>query len=371
MRNRIRLTFGKKLVILYLCIFTSSYYLTHTLVFALVRNSLLAAAMENEALTSGYVAERLQYYFNLLDSILFMMGAILAVSFFLIYAMNIIPLRRLCNAAKHFSIHQKNEPITLHTSDEFGDLAGALNIIAEDLNNFDNYQRAFISNISHDFRSPLTSIHGYAQAMLDGTIPYEAQEKYLNIILSETDRLTNLTSNLLELNSFNGDNVLLDITTFNICETIVQTVNTLEGTAAKKEISFVLDYNTQKELLVEADESKIHQVLYNLIDNAVKFSHNNSEIKISLRKKGAKVFVSVKDSGIGIPKESLNKVFDRFYKTDISRGKDKRGTGLGLSISKEIIQAHNQTINVVSTVDVGTEFVFTLKYHSKKQEASS
>lgn len=132
-------------------------------------------------------------------------------------------------------------------------------------------------------------------------IPYEAQEKYLNIILSETDRLTNLTSNLLELNSFNGDNVLLDITTFNICETIVQTVNTLEGTAAKKEISFVLDYNTQKELLVEADESKIHQVLYNLIDNAVKFSHNNSEIKISLRKKGAKVFVSVKDSGIGIP----------------------------------------------------------------------
>ena len=109
MRNRIRLTFGKKLVILYLCIFTSSYYLTHTLVFALVRNSLLAAAMENEALTSGYVAERLQYYFNLLDSILFMMGAILAVSFFLIYAMNIIPLRRLCNAAKHFSIHQKHD----------------------------------------------------------------------------------------------------------------------------------------------------------------------------------------------------------------------------------------------------------------------
>ena len=86
---------------------------------------------------------------------------------------------------------------------------------------------------------------------------------------------------------------------------------------------------------------------------------------------GAKVFVSVKDSGIGIQKESLNKVFDRFYKTDISRGKDKRGTGLGLSISKEIVQAHNQTINVVSTVDVGTEFVFTLKYHSKKQEASS
>lgn len=361
MHRRFRLTLGRKLLLLYLCIFSSSYYITHTLVFALVRNSLFKVAMENDAITSSYIAERMQFYFDLLDSILFMMGGVLAVTFFFIYAMNVIPMRKLCNAAKSFSIHQKNEPIPIHTSDEYGELADALNIIAEDLNNFDDYQRAFISNISHDFRSPLTSIHGYAQAMLDGTIPYESQEKYLNIILAETDRLTNLTSNLLELNSFNGDNVLLDITTFNIHDTISQTVDTLEGTAGKKNISFELDFYNKKDLYVEADESKIHQVLYNLIDNAIKFSNNNSSIRISTRKKGSKVFVSVKDSGIGIPKESVNKVFDRFYKTDISRGKDKRGTGLGLSISKEIIQSHQQTINVVSTVGVGTEFVFTLK----------
>ena len=106
--------------------------------------------------------------------------------------------------------------------------------------------------------------------------------------------------------------------------------------------------------------SKIQQVLYNLLDNAIKFSYINSIIKIETTEKGEKIFVSVKDHGIGIPKDSIGKIFDRFYKTDSSRGKDKKGTGLGLSIVKEIIQAHNENINVISTEGVGTEFIFTL-----------
>ena len=106
--------------------------------------------------------------------------------------------------------------------------------------------------------------------------------------------------------------------------------------------------------------SKIQQVFYNLIDNATKFSHNGSPIKIETNVKNGKVLISVKDSGIGIPSDSLKKIWDRFYKTDLSRGKDKRGSGLGLSIVKEIIQAHGEHINVVSTEGVGTEFIFTL-----------
>ena len=109
-----------------------------------------------------------------------------------------------------------------------------------------------------------------------------------------------------------------------------------------------------------ADEEKIKQVLYNLIDNAIKFSNPNSNIKVETTEKNDKVFVSVKDSGIGIPKDSLKLIWDRFYKTDISRGKDKKGTGLGLSITKEIINAHHENINVISTEGVGTEFIFTL-----------
>ncbi len=355
------LSFGKKLVILYIVIFSGAYVTAHTLGFTIIQNHVLAEFIANPDLDISLSSSRVWYYFDLLDATIFLMGAVLAVAFFIIYLMNIIPLRKLNNAAKNFSIHSTNQPIRLHTLDEYQDLAEALNLIGSDLNNFDTYQRAFISNISHDFRSPLTSIHGYTQAMLDGTIPYEAQEKYLNIILSETERLTNLTSNLLELNSFSQNKIVLDLTNFDIHDTIIQTVNTLEGTASKKGISFALNFNSDTQLIVNADEGKIHQVLYNLLDNAVKFSNNNSEIKVSTKKKGDKIFVSVKDSGIGIPKESLNKVFDRFYKTDISRGKDKRGTGLGLAISKEIINSHNQTINVVSTEGVGTEFIFTLK----------
>jgi signal transduction histidine kinase len=110
---------------------------------------------------------------------------------------------------------------------------------------------------------------------------------------------------------------------------------------------------------------KIQQVLYNLVDNAIKFSHKNSSIKIETNEKSNKLFVSVKDSGIGIPKESLKLIWNRFYKTDLSRGKDKKGTGLGLSIAKEIIQAHNEHINVISTEGIGTEFIFTLEIADK------
>ena len=113
-------------------------------------------------------------------------------------------------------------------------------------------------------------------------------------------------------------------------------------------------------MFVSADNGKIEQVLYNLIDNAIKFSHHDSIITIETTLKNEKVFVSVKDRGVGIPKESLGKIWERFYKSDSSRGRDKKGTGLGLSIVKDIISAHNENINVISTEDVGTEFIFTL-----------
>ena len=112
--------------------------------------------------------------------------------------------------------------------------------------------------------------------------------------------------------------------------------------------------------MVRADYGKIQQILYNLIDNAIKFSHNNTTIYIETTTKNEKVFISVKDTGIGIPKDSINKIWERFYKSDLSRGKDKKGTGLGLAIVKEIINAHNENINWISTEGVGTEFIFTL-----------
>jgi signal transduction histidine kinase len=228
-----------------------------------------------------------------------------------------------------------------------------------ELSKLDDYQKRFVANISHDFRSPLTSIKGYAEAILDGTIPHDMQDKYLNIILFETERLNKLTSSLLELNRFETHGAILDIVSFDINLIIKKTAESFEGSCREKKITLNLVF-ASRETYVDADVGKIQQVLYNLIDNAIKFSHNNSKIKVTTEERGDKIFVSVKDYGIGIPKDSIKKIWDRFYKTDASRGKDKKGTGLGLSITKEIIQAHNENINVISTEGVGTEFVFSL-----------
>ncbi|MDD6037459.1 MAG: HAMP domain-containing sensor histidine kinase, partial [bacterium] len=214
----------------------------------------------------------------------------------------------------------------------------------------------------HDFRSPLTSIRGYLEAIIDGTIPYEMQDKYLQIVITETERLTKLTSGLIELNQYGGHGkMILDKAQFDINQVIQQTAATFEGICNKKHIVLELVL-TGEELFVRADQSKIQQVIYNLTDNAIKFSHHDSSIRIETALKNGKVFVSVKDSGIGIPKDSINKIWERFYKTDLSRGKDKKGTGIGLAIVKEIIQAHKENINVISTEGVGTEFIFTLPF---------
>lgn len=246
--------------------------------------------------------------------------------------------------------------------DELGFLCASFNYMANELNTLEDDQRKFVSNISHDFRSPLTSIKGYAEAMLDGTIPVDMQDRYLNIIITETERLTKLTSGLMELNQYGGHGkTILDKTDFDINEVIGQTAATFEGVCSMKHIVLELVL-TGDELFVRADKSKVQQIVYNLTDNAIKFSHNDSSIQIETHVKNEKVFVSVKDSGIGIPKDSLGKIWERFYKTDLSRGKDKKGTGIGLAIVREIIQAHGENINVISTEGVGTEFIFTLPF---------
>lgn len=270
-----------------------------------------------------------------------------------------IPMRKITRATREYAGGNLKHVIDVEKDDEIGRLAASLNLMASELSRSEENQKKFIANVSHDFRSPLTSIRGYLDAMVDGTIPPEMHEKYLKIVLNETDRLTKLTNSLLTLNNLNMKGTVLEITDFDINRIIKNTAATFEGSCKEKQIRFRLVLTGQT-LYVTADEEKIKQVLYNLIDNAIKFSNPDSDIKVETTEKNDKVFVSVKDSGIGIPKDSLKLIWDRFYKTDISRGKDKKGTGLGLSITKEIINAHHENINVISTEGVGTEFIFTL-----------
>lgn len=278
-----------------------------------------------------------------------------------------IPLRKITYATEQYAAGNMHYEFQVDSEDEIGYLAACLNYMASQIASAEDDQKKFVANVSHDFRSPLTSIRGYLEAMIDGTIPPEMHEKYLGIVLNETERLTKLTNSLLTLNNLNTRGMLLDRTDFNINKVIRNTAASFEGTCLKKTIAIELIL-TGDEMYVNADMGKIQQVLYNLIDNAIKFSHHDSVIKIETSLKKSKLFISVKDSGIGIPKDDLKLIWDRFYKSDLSRGKDKKGTGLGLSIVKEIINCHGEHINVISTEGVGSEFIFSLPLSAKNDE---
>jgi len=293
--------------------------------------------------------------------LLFVITYLITAVLFLFYSFYIRkPLYAITKGASEFANGNLSYQIPVKSENELGYLASNLNYMADKLNRNGEYQRQFISNISHDFRSPLTSIKGYVEAMIDGTIPVEMQEKYLKIISYEAERLEKLTRGLLTLNELDIHKRMLNIQVFDINQTIKSTAASFEGTCTTRQILLELILSGQT-LYAHADLEQIQQVLYNLLSNAIKFSPDHSTITIETTEKNGKIFVSVKDHGIGIPKSSLNRIWERFYKIDRSRGKDQKGTGLGLAIVKEIISAHGQHINVISTEGVGTEFIFTLE----------
>lgn len=296
--------------------------------------------------------------------ILFLLSLIILIFFTeIVY----IPLRKITEATEQYASGNMHYEFSVESEDEMGYLAASLSYMASEIARSEDDQKKFVANVSHDFRSPLTSIRGYLEAMIDGTIPPEMHEKYLSIVLNETDRLTKLTNSLLTLNNLNTNGMMLNKTDFDINRTIRNVAASFEGTCRQKMIAIELVL-TGDEMYVVGDVDKIQQVLYNLLDNAIKFSHHDSVIKMETTEKRSKIFVSVKDSGIGIPKDDLKLIWDRFYKSDLSRGKDKKGTGLGLSITKEIIQAHGEHINVISTEGVGTEFIFSLPKSSMEDD---
>ena len=306
------------------------------------------------------IVERVYDTFNTnyltLAIVLILSSAFLVLYFFQVHR----PIKEITRATNEYSKGNLSYHVKPMHNDEIGRLGMSLDYMASQLNESDKFQQKFLSNISHDFRSPLTSIKGYLEAIQDGTIPPEMLDKYIGIMLFETERLTKLTSNILTLNELDPKSVRLDISTFDLNSIIRHTVETFEGTCKKKGIKFNITYANSVQN-VKADKGRIQQVIYNLIDNAIKFSKENSYIYITVKEKGEKAQISIKDTGCGIAKEDIDKIWDRFYKSDSSRGRDKKGSGLGLSITKEVIQAHGGNIDVVSTVGVGTEFIFTLE----------
>ena len=334
------------------------------------RLSVLAPITDGSTLTiRGYVAMHYPmselYYqrelFLSISYILFLLLFLLSLSILLLFRKIVYtPLKKITEGTNEFAAGHLDYQIPISSNDEMGALAASLNYMSDVLNQSAEYQRNIIANISHDIRSPLTTIKGYQEPIADGTIPVEMQGRYLEIVSREVERLEKLTSSLLTLNNLEVKSRIMNIRPFDINKVIKNTAASFEGSCRARKILIELIL-TGEQLSVTADMEQIQQVLYNLLDNAIKFSNDNSTITIETTEKNGKIFVSVKDHGCGIPKEILPKIWERFYKQDSSRGKDRKGTGLGLSIVKEIISSHNQNINVISTEGVGTEFLFTLE----------
>ena len=323
----------------------------------------------SEFTTAGYLAlsRPVTELYKIRDSVLAiflkMTAANLLISFTVLFLLSLgitHPLSRIIGGAKEFASGNFSHRIDVRSRDELGYLADSLNYMGGEIRKSRDYQGQFIANVSHDFRSPLTSIKGFTEAMLDGTIPPEMQEKYLHVIADETERLEKLTSGILALSTYENQTAELSLSVFDINEVLKNTAVVFEMLCRRKKIRIRLILSGQQ-LPVRADKEKIEQVIYNLLDNAVKFSDRSSEIRLETSEKYGKCHVSVSDDGAGIPQHELTKIWDRFYKVDASRGKDRKGTGLGLSIVREIISAHDQQITVVSTPGAGTTFTFTLE----------
>ncbi len=284
------------------------------------------------------------------------------IALFLIFFLSLrisIPLQKINKAAKTIADGQFEKRVNIDSQDEIGELAITFNNMAESLQNLEEMRSSFVANVSHELRTPMTTISGFIEGILDDTIPQDKQKDYLNIVLDEVRRLSRLVNNLLDLAKMEAGQHNLVIQDFDINELLRTTIIKFENRITKKDIHIIASFENEK-CLVKGDVDSIQRVVTNLLDNAIKFSEQHQEINASVKLKGKKAYISIRNNGIGIPKENLRYIWDRFYKTDKSRGEDKKGTGLGLAIVKNIINQHEQDIWVESEVDKYTQFTFTL-----------
>ncbi|GAW92231.1 sensor histidine kinase [Calderihabitans maritimus] len=269
------------------------------------------------------------------------------------------PLQELSRAALQVASGKFEEKVEVLTSDEIGHLAKTFNYMAEELGKLERMRQEFIANVSHELRSPLTSIRGFIQGILDGTITGQHQERYLKIVFEETNRLTRLVNDLLDLARLESGSISMNWSNFDVNELIREVVAKLEPQIREKQLQIELSLE-ERPTWAYADRDRVEQVLINLLDNAIRFTPEGKKIKLEAVPDGDKIVVAVTDQGIGIPPEELPYIWQRFHKVDKARTRSKGGTGLGLAIVKRIIEALGQTISVESELNRGSRFSFTL-----------
>lgn len=308
-----------------------------------------------------------RYLSDMFSSFILSAGLMLLVSSILsiiITSRTTTPLRRIAEAARRFGKGDFNARVPVEGDDEIAQLALTFNNMASSLEKNDMSRRSFMGNIAHELRTPMTSIKGFVDGILDGTIPPECQQHYLEIVSQESGRLTRLIKNMLDITKLEAGEFKVNASNYDIWETITGVAFGAQPRLEANEIQ-VQGLNPVK-TMVYADSDLVYQVVYNLLDNAIKFCDVGGYIRFTVTAEKNQITVAIRNSGAGIEADALPYVFERFYKEDKSRGLNTTGSGLGLHICKVLINLSGGKIWVDSKEGEYCEFLFTLPIESKK-----
>lgn len=332
-----------------------------------IQKLVVASPINSETGTAGIVfatkpvVDTWGAYVSQIAKIMLAAAAItLFISFFIIYGMVYRitkPLRQMSKATKLYAQGDFSYKVTVKGDDEMAELAKAFNKMASSLAALESTRRSFVANVSHELKTPMTTIGGFIDGVLDGTIPPEKEKHYLKIVSDEVKRLARLVTAMLNMTKLEAGEMQLNPKEFDISQDIFNTLLTFEKSINSKSIE-ILGLDTMSSVIVNADEDMIMQVIYNLIDNAIKFTPEGGYIQFKTFSDSSKAYVSIRNSGDGVSTEELEKIFERFYKIDKSRSYDVKGAGLGLYLCKNIITHHGGEIKADSVRGEYTEFSF-------------
>jgi len=304
-------------------------------------------------------------------TLIILLSALLIFILTSVYAFNTTrPLKQMTAATKRFAAGNFESRVYVKNKDEIGELATAFNEMADSLASMEGIRRNFVANVSHELKTPMTTISGYIDGILDGTIPKTEQEYYLGIVSDETKRLSRLVTSMISLSKIDSGEIKVTKTSFDILDVIFNVLQSFESRLSDKEL-MVEGLDIEENIMIFGDKDLIHQTLYNLVENAVKFTPQKGIIRFAFDKENDFNIISIENTGTGILPEDIRFVFDKFYKADKSRSADKRSMGLGLYICRTVVMLHGGKISADSKPGEYCRFTFTLPEQKRKKLLSS
>lgn len=336
-------------------LFLSMWWLLNSMAFGVVIHAISKKFFIDLPIKSIAMKEEFERV-RFINTLVFLLTAIMGTLIILFFVRSMVkPIKRLSQASMEVAKGNFEVQVDVTTTDEIGQLTSDFNLMTSELKNIDVMRKDFVSNVSHEFKTPITSIKGFAKLIRDEELTSEQLADYSDVIVKESERLSLLSSNLLKISELDSRIIREQGTLFSLDEQIRKTILILEAGWSKKQIEFDLEL---PKVMIQGDEFLLQEVWLNLIQNAIKFSDHGDTILIHLKKEQGRIKVIISDQGIGIAKQDKERIFERFFKCDPSRSKD--GNGLGLVIVKKIVTLFNGTISVESKLGEGATFIVEL-----------